>query len=235
MMWKLYLSICTALFLLVLPFPMGAEASVDSNESIKEHLERVNNESDATKKSEENMEEDTALVPEENTSQDSKSSGVSITAWDYIKMIFALLFVIALLYGLLRFLNKRNRSFQHNQLIHNLGGVGMGQGKSIQLMQVGNSLYLVGIGENINLLKEITDPQEIEELTKIYEDKLGSGPTLPHVMELMNKVIKNKNSSTKNNENPSFNETFQKKLEDIKRDRSEVLKDWKTKERKNNE
>ncbi|NME04849.1 flagellar biosynthetic protein FliO [Psychrobacillus sp. BL-248-WT-3] len=229
-MWKLYLSICIA-FLLSISVPLATEAAVDSNESIKESFERINKGTAPDAESEENKE----LDQEENTPQEASSSGVSITAWDYIKMIFALLFVIALLYGLLRFINKRNRSFQHNQLIHNLGGVGVGQGKSIQLMQIGNSLYLVGIGENINLLKEITDPQEIEELTKLYEDKLGTAQTLPYIMELMNKLTKNKTQKTKNNENPSFNETFQKKLEDIKRDRSEVLKDWKTKERKNNE
>ena len=230
MMWKLYLSICIA-FLLSISVPLGTEAAVDSNESIKESFERINKGTAPDAEPEENKE----LDQEENTPQEASSSGVSITAWDYIKMIFALLFVIALLYGLLRFINKRNRSFQHNQLIHNLGGVGVGQGKSIQLMQIGNSLYLVGIGENINLLKEITDPQEIEELTKLYEDKLGTAQTLPYIMELMNKLSKNKIHKTKNNENPSFNETFQKKLDDIKRDRSEVLKDWKTKERKNNE
>ncbi len=230
MMWKLYLSICIA-FLLSISVPLGTEAAVDSNESIKESFERINKGTAPDAEPEENKE----LDQEENTPQEASSSGVSITAWDYIKMIFALVFVIALLYGLLRFINKRNRSFQHNQLIHNLGGVGVGQGKSIQLMQIGNSLYLVGIGENINLLKEITDPQEIEELTKLYEDKLGSAQTLPYIMELMNKLSKNKIHKTKNNENPSFNETFQKKLDDIKRDRSEVLKDWKTKERKNNE
>ncbi|WP_298471153.1 flagellar biosynthetic protein FliO [uncultured Psychrobacillus sp.] len=229
-MWKLYLSICIA-FLLSISVPLGTEAAVDSNESIKESFERINKGTAPDAEPEENKE----LDQEENTPQEASSSGVSITAWDYIKMIFALVFVIALLYGLLRFINKRNRSFQHNQLIHNLGGVGVGQGKSIQLMQIGNSLYLVGIGENINLLKEITDPQEIEELTKLYEDKLGSAQTLPYIMELMNKLSKNKIHKTKNNENPSFNETFQKKLDDIKRDRSEVLKDWKTKERKNNE
>ena len=230
MMWKLYLSICIA-FLLSISVPLGTEAAVDSNESIKESFERINKGTAPDAEPEENKE----LDQEENTPQEASSSGVSITAWDYIKMIFALLFVIALLYGLLRFINKRNRSFQHNQLIHNLGGVGVGQGKSIQLMQIGNSLYLVGIGENINLLKEITDPQEIEELTKLYEDKLGTVQTLPYIMELMNKLTKNKTQKTKINENPSFNETFQKKLDDIKRDRSEVLKDWKTKERKNNE
>lgn len=230
MMWKLYLSICTVFFL-VISFPLVSLASVDSNESIKDYLERSKNESDPSKETESNTE----VIQKENTPLEADSGGVSITVWDYIKMIFALLFVVALLYGVLRLLNKRNRNFQHNQLIQNLGGVGVGQGKSIQLMQVGNSLYLVGIGENINLLKEITDPQEVEELTKIYEDKLGSGQTLPYVMEVMNKWKQSKTSSTKNNENPSFNETFQKKLDDIKRDRSEVLKDWKTKERKNNE
>ena len=230
MMWKLYLSICIA-FLLSISVPLGTEAAVDSNESIKESFERINKGTAPDAEPEENKE----LDQEENTPQEASSSGVSITAWDYIKMIFALLFVIALLYGLLRFINKRNRSFQHNQLIHNLGGVGVGQGKSIQLMQIGNSLYLVGIGENINLLKEITDPQEIEELTKLYEDKLGTAQTLPYIMELMNKLTKNKTQKPKIKENPSFNETFQKKLDDIKRDRSEVLKDWKTKERKNNE
>lgn len=230
MMWKLYLSICIV-FLLWISVPLGTEAAVDSNESIKESFERINKGTAPDAEPEENKN----LDQKENTPQETDSSGVSITAWDYIKMIFALLFVIALLYGLLRFLNKRNRSFQRNQLIHNLGGVGVGQGKSIQLMQIGNSLYLVGIGENINLLKEITDPQEIEDLTKLYEEKLGSAQSLPYIMEFMNKLTKNKAHTTKNNENPSFNETFQKKLDDIKRDRSEVLKDWKTKERKNNE
>ena len=228
-MWKLYLSVCIA-FLLWISVPLSTEAAVDSNESIKENFERLNKGTAPETEPEENKN----LDQEENPLE-GDSSGVSITAWDYIKMIFALLFVIALLYGVLRFINKRNRSFQHNQLIHNLGGVGVGQGKSIQLMQIGKSLYLVGIGENINLLKEITDPLEIEELTKLYEDKLESAQTLPYVMELMNKLTKNKSQTAKNNENPSFNETFQKKLDDLKRDRSEVLKDWKTKERKNNE
>ena len=39
--------------------------------------------------------------------------------------------------------------------MQNLGGVGVSQGKSVQLLQVGNSLFLVGVGEDITLLKEI--------------------------------------------------------------------------------
>jgi len=210
---------------------MDAKASVDPNETTEEYLKRTKTEKD----NEREPVIDTDTEKEIKTSPDK--SRVSLNAWDYIKMVFALLFVIFLLYGLLRFVNSRNRSFQHNQLIQNLGGAGVGQGKSIQLMQVGNTLYLVGIGEDITLLKEITDPEEIEKLTKIYEDKLGNGKTVPYITELYNRLIENVSSKAKSNEKkePSFNETFQKRLQEIKKDRSEVLEDWKTKEREKNE
>ena len=150
----------------------------------------------------------------QNETKISLTDPVSVTAWDYIKMIFALLFVVLLLYGLLRFVNSRNKTFQHNQLIQNLGGVGVSQGKSVQLLQVGNSLFLVGIGEDITLLKEIEDPEEIEKLTKIYEEKQDIGKTVPYIAELVHRLKENVTSKSKSNEkkDPSFNETFQKKL-----------------------
>ncbi|MEK4485189.1 flagellar biosynthetic protein FliO [Psychrobacillus sp. FSL H8-0484] len=231
MLRKNTLVICIVSILLFLPFQMDAKASVDPNETTEEYLKRTKTEKD----NEREPVIDTDTEKEIKTSPDK--SGVSLNAWDYIKMVFALLFVIFLLYGLLRFVNSRNRSFQHNQLIQNLGGAGVGQGKSIQLMQVGNTLYLVGIGEDITLLKEITDPEEIEKLTKIYEDKLGNSKTVPYITELYNRLKENVSSKAKSNEKkgPSFNETFQKRLQEIKKDRSEVLEDWKTKEREKNE
>ena len=151
-------------------------------------------------------------------------------------MILALLFVISLLYGLLRFVNSRNKTFQTNKLIHNLGGIGVGQGKSLQLMQVGNSIFLVGIGEDITLLKEISDPVEIENLTKIYEEKVEIGKSIPYISELIGRLTEKRTSKTSGeSKKPSFDETFQKRLQEIQKERSNVLKDWKTKERDNNE
>ncbi len=165
------------------------------------------------------------------------SDNVSITIWDYVKMILALGFVILLLYGLLRFVNSRNKTFQQNQLIQNLGGVGLSQGKSAQLLQVGNSLILVGIGEDITVLKEITDPAEIEILTKIYEDKQDIGKAVPYIAEIISRLKGNIPSQTKKNDKkkPTFDQVFQTRLQEVKKDRSEVLKDWKTKEREKNE
>ncbi|SEM21539.1 flagellar protein FliO/FliZ [Paenisporosarcina quisquiliarum] len=225
--FPLFLSV---LLLLTFGTELDVKAELDSNKSIEEYYKDLNKDQNNEKESEANIEE----TPE--TTVEPVSAGVSVTAWDYIKMVFALLFVIALLYGLLRFVNSRNKTFQTNQLINNLGGVGVGQGKSLQLMQVGNSIFLVGIGDDITLLKEITNPVEIESLTKIYEEKVDIGKNIPYISELIGRLRDKGNSKTKTESKKlSFDETFQKRLQEIQKDRSNVLKDWKTKERDNNE
>ena len=205
------------------------KAEVDSNESVEQYLNKNNSKNE--KDSEAIIEE----TPDTTETTEPVSAGVSVTAWDYIKMVLALLFVIALLYGVLRFVNSRNKTFQTNQLIQNLGGVGVGQGKSLQLMQVGNSIFLVGIGEDITLLKEITNPVEIENLTKIYEAKIDIEKSIPYIFEIVGRLKDKGTSQKKESKQPSFKETFQKRLQDIQKERSNVLKDWKTKERDNNE
>lgn len=224
-MRKFTLVFCFICLLAFYPLKAEVYAATDSNESIEEYFNKTQDEKDKTP------------VEQTETPEEIESGGVSITIWDYVKMIFALLFVILLLYGLLRFVNSRNRTFQTNQLVQNLGGVGISQGKSVQLLQVGNSLFLVGVGEDVSLLKEITDPEEITKLTKIYEEKQEIGKTVPFIAEIFNNIKGNISSKANNKvkNDPSFNETFQKRLQEIKKDRSDVLKDWKTKEREENE
>lgn len=223
--FTLIFCVITSLFLLV---DQNVYAAIDSNGSVEEFYD---------KSKADQSEVEPAPDVEEEEADAITNEPVSVTAWDYVKMIFALLFVVLLLYGLLRFVNSKNKTFQQNNLIQNLGGVGVSQGKSVQLLQVGNSLFLVGIGEDITLLKEIEDPEEKAKLTKIYEEKQDIGKTVPYIAELIQRLKGNVSSKPTNNEkkDPSFNETFQKKLQEIKKDRSEVLEDWKTKEREKNE
>lgn len=223
--FTLVICIITTLFLL---FDQNVYAAINPNESIEEHY----------KPKTDSSEEEPAPTAEEEQTEDIVKDPVSVNVWDYVRMIFALLFVVLLLYGLLRFVNSRNKTFQQNSLIQNLGGVGVSQGKSVQLLQVGNSLFLVGIGEDITLLKEIEDSEEKEKLTKIYEEKQDIvGKTVPYITELVQRLKESTSSQPKSNDkkDPSFNETFQKKLREVKKDRSDVLEDWKTKEREKNE
>ncbi|PZX07855.1 flagellar protein FliO/FliZ [Psychrobacillus insolitus] len=224
-MRKFPIFFASLLFFLILPLDLEVNAESDPNVTVEENLKKPQNQ----------IETEESPLSEINDSE--MTDNVSITIWDYVKMILALGFVILLLYGLLRFVNSRNKTFQQNQLIQNLGGVGLSQGKSAQLLQVGNSLILVGIGEDITVLKEITDPAEIEILTKIYEDKQDIGKAVPYIAEIISRLKREMTSQTKNNDKkkPTFDQVFQTRLQEVKKDRSEVLKDWKTKEREKNE
>lgn len=154
-----------------------------------------------------------------------------ISAWEYIKMVLALIFVVALFYGLMKFLNKRNLNFQRNQLVQNLGGLSLGAQKSVQLLQVGKTLYLVGVGEDVQLLREITDPDEVASLLALYNERQEFAATSPYIAEVFSKFKRknNESSSTQQNQD-SFGELFEKKISEIKQERSEELERWKQKE-----
>lgn len=146
------------------------------------------------------------------------SAAGDVSAWEYIKMVLALIFVVALFYGLMKFLNKRNLTFQRNQMVQNLGGLSLGAQKSVQLLQIGKSLYLVGVGDDVQLLREITDPQEVEALLSLYNEKQEYAATSPYIAEVFSKFKRknNQNSSTLQKQD-SFGELFEKKISKLNR------------------
>lgn len=159
------------------------------------------------------------------------SAAGDVSAWEYIKMVLALIFVVALFYGLMKFLNKRNLTFQRNQMVQNLGGLSLGAQKSVQLLQIGKKIYLVGVGEDVQLIREITDPQEVEELIALYNEKQEFAATSPYIAEVISKFKrKNKQNSSTSTQQDSFGELFEKKISEIKQERSEELERWKQKE-----
>ncbi|MFC4409205.1 flagellar biosynthetic protein FliO [Chungangia koreensis] len=158
--------------------------------------------------------------------EQSDSGTVSLSLWDYLKMLFALLFVVGLLYGLLRFVNKRNLQYQKNRLIQNHGGINLGQHKSVQVLEIGSSFYLVGVGEDITLLKEITDPAEIEKFQKNFEERESTAP-LPFIAEVW-ESLKGKSGQLKSTDSESkFQDVFQQRLKELKDSRKKGIEDWK--------
>ena len=65
---------------------------------------------------------------------------------------------------------EKIKLYDKNRLMKNMGGISLGQHKSIQLVVIGESYYLIGVGDDIRLLKEITDPEEIDKLVEFYEE-----------------------------------------------------------------
>ncbi|MEK4424439.1 flagellar biosynthetic protein FliO [Solibacillus sp. FSL K6-1523] len=170
---------------------------------------------------------------EDNTSDDeteaTDSSSVSMGFWEYIKILIALVFVLGLLLFVLKFLNKRNLSYQQNSVIRNIGGLSVGPQKSVQLVQISNKVYVLGIGEDIHLIKEISAPEDVEQLLAQYGDNQLNGSATPYIVELFKKFSK-KNQPTNVTESPKFNEMFNERIDKIKQERSEELERWKEQE-----
>lgn len=74
-----------------------------------------------------------------------------------VKTIVLLGLILFLIYFLLKLLNKKNRLFQQSKTLENLGGISLGQNKSIQVIRVGEKMYLIGVGDNVELLQEVSD------------------------------------------------------------------------------
>lgn len=147
---------------------------------------------------------------EENNANDSLFLNI-------IKLIFALLLVLALIFIAIRFLGKRNNLFQHVQALENLGGISLGPNRSIQIVRVGKKFYLIGVGDSVELLDEITDEQLIKQLTK---QKESSSNFLQMAMDFK------KNSSDKSS-GTDFKNLFKTELDQLKQNRKTMINQYK--------
>ncbi|MEX2103962.1 MAG: flagellar biosynthetic protein FliO [Bacilli bacterium] len=91
-----------------------------------------------------------------------------------VTVIVVLILIIGLIVILIRFLAHKNNSWFSSRSIRHLGGVGLGQNKSVQMVKIGNTLYVVGVGEDVRLLEKIDQQDEIDAIFK----SLNSTPTL---------------------------------------------------------
>ncbi|WOV85289.1 flagellar biosynthetic protein FliO [Sporosarcina jeotgali] len=204
--------------------PLNAQAETDS--SVTDFLEKNNKKDEAPS--------DESKTPEKSDlNQDA--SPVGLTAWDYIKTLLALGFVIALIYGMVKFINTRNRVTQHGKLMQNMGGLSLGQQKSVQLVKIGEQYFLIGVGDDVRLLKELSNPEEIAQLSAYYseEDEVLQQSL---VMKLVNGLKNRKTNPYQKQEEPDdFGNLFKDKLTEIENERKRQLNKLTEKERNRNE
>ncbi|BAD64790.1 hypothetical protein J1TS1_14380 [Shouchella clausii] len=156
----------------------------------------------------ENGECDEELAKEEGKDAEAEAEALMEPPWlSFVKMIAALIVVIALLYGLLRFVNKRAKTFQETKALHLVSGVSLGQNKSVQLVKVGETLLVVGVGDQVQLLKEIADPDEITAI--LAKQQAGDEePFLGHALGSMKAAFSKKTGAAP----PTFQHILRDKL-----------------------
>jgi flagellar protein FliO/FliZ len=107
-----------------------------------------------------------------------------------LNVILVLAAIIILIVLLIRFLGRRNQSWTGVRSMRTLGAMGLGPNKSMQVVEIGNSLYLIGVGENISLLDKITDPTEVALVIAAFEEPSSGQNNLltPLLMKVKSKL-----------------------------------------------
>lgn len=220
---KFYMSIC----IIAIIFFIGTTAQVDAKApNVIDCLEKNAECEDADPSSSKEIKKDQV---ESVTNDDEKDSGSLL--FSVVKMFFALLLVLALIYLLIKFLSKRSKLFHQVNVLENLGGISVGQNKSIQLVRIGSKVYLVGVGENVEMLEEITDDEVKNDLLdkeENHSNEFSASNLLPSFLQA--KAGEN-NSSNKQNKN-DFKHLFSRELENLKNNRKDIINRHKQKEDK---
>jgi len=143
----------------------------------------------------------------------------------FIKLFFALLIVLALIYLLYHFVAKRSGRFAQVTALKNMGGVSLGTNRSLQLIRVGDEVLVVGVGETVQLLKEINDPQVIEALT---QKKDAPDPLEENVMKALkwttdHTLRRPVERSEKKGESTASDEDLHQQLVSVNEERSKKL------------
>lgn len=198
------------LFLTMQPASLFAETKDPENGTVNDWLkDEKESKKDTEKKTTDNQ---------TNPAEEVPSSSVSIM--DFVKMIGALLFVILLIYGLVRFVGKQNRLLKPFRYVENIGGATVGQNRSVQLIKVGKRVLVVGVADSIQLLKEIDDEQECEAIVKQYEEAMESKTDLPKMVQKFTSQIKKHDQTSTS----SFSANLKAQLAELKKTQSEVRK-----------
>ncbi|MCM3782949.1 flagellar biosynthetic protein FliO [Neobacillus mesonae] len=146
----------------------------------------------------------------------------------YVQLLWVIVVLIAIIAAivlLVRWLGRKNQHFFQKKAMRIIGGVGLGPSKSIQIVEIGSKLYILGIGEDVNVIDTLSDPEEIRSLMKQFELEGRDTATLStYLQNVKTRLGKNKSQSEEVNE-ADFKLLFEQKLQEMP-DRKEQMEDW---------
>lgn len=204
-------------FLILNPVMLSAESN---GGSVTDFYNQNQNESNEEERSEQSTEDESVTDQPANNDDDSINIiGLSL------QIIAVLALIIGLLYGLLKFFNRSNYFNKQGDVLVNLGGVSLGTNKSVQMLKVGEQVFLVGVGDDINVLTEITDESIKQEL---FNRQKSPGPTAQSILEQLNfkrKGQKTESDDFRENEDykkRNFAALFKGELDTMKEKRAKI-------------
>ncbi|WP_033541471.1 flagellar biosynthetic protein FliO [Planococcus sp. CAU13] len=146
------------------------------------------------------------------------------------QLILYTLLIVFMIYGLIKFLSMKQKNLQPNQAVKLMGGTALGNNKSLQLVKVGGQIYLIGVGDQVTLIKEFTEDDAIHGIEKDVEAQ--ASPLLP---KTVTSFIKDKISGA-SEKNPyqtkGFEQLFKQSLEKQRKKQDSLQTDLEKKQDK---
>lgn len=131
-----------------------------------------------------------------------------------IAQLFFSLFMVLILIYILFWLMKKKNKFSGTNLYNHLGGLPLGQNKSIQTIEIGNKIYILGVGQDIKLINIVENEEDIDAIKNSVKVEANSNL----FNELTTRFIKKNNSSTSR-----FERELAEKIEQLKHKRAQSV------------
>ncbi|MBP3365980.1 MAG: flagellar biosynthetic protein FliO [Treponema sp.] len=119
------------------------------------------------------------------------SAGASVSGvWIFLRMILVLGIVIAALYLLFRFMKKSidpEMEGSDEVFLRKVSAVGIGAGKSVQIVSLWNKAYVLGVSDSSVSLLETIDDKDLVDAMNRYADMNSAKPkpkTFEEILEL---------------------------------------------------
>lgn len=210
---KFVLAILLGLTVILTVGPAIHTSAENVNQSVDDYFKQ-----EAKQSKDQEMNSKKTKQKAQNSEQAPEQVGFSFG--DFFRMIAALLFVIMLLFLLLKFINKKNKGYQQGRMIENMGGTPLGGNRSVQLVRVGEKILVLGIGDSVQVLNVIDEKEEYNRLIEEHNEKLNQQAA---PVDIISKAMNKWNKRNLENDKSSFSSILKNQLDEIKKDR----KTWK--------
>lgn len=148
-----------------------------------------------------------------------------------IQVIVVLAIIIGIIIVLIRYLAMKSKRWSGERSLRIYAGVALGQNKSLQIIEIGNAVYIVGVGDTITLLDKIDDPVRAGELLSSLVARSAPSAAGTAAAALSQWTAKwrsrrkppNEDDELHNNE--AFRELLEKKLKGVS-SRKDAVKSW---------
>lgn len=151
-----------------------------------------------------------------------ETSSPGAVIWMIIQILFALALIAVLIFIVIKFFARKSQNFDSPRKLRIIAGIGVSPQKSIQVVEVGRKLYILGVGQDVNLLDKIDNPDEVSDLVESLDFSRVEQQFIVTWKQRFQKWFKKKDDDDEDLDMEEYERMFQSQLIDAARRQGEA-------------